>query len=228
MRRRGFTLVELIIVILILAILMGLVIYAVGAITARAKHNKTTSLIQTLENAMQAYYSDFRAYPPDGYDFDVVVDGVKLKGTASLVYHLGWLLPDPPGSGNYRKVELKRKVDMGDGRITITTAHGGKPYWPDLKTDDLTPWGEIKDGWANPMHYDNLEEDEAGRVQFTPQTGGGWHMSPTKYHKDPDPRVAKNRREGFNPGTYDIWSHGPDGHTKDPKVDDDIWRGKAD
>lgn len=228
MRREGFTLVELIIVILILAILMGLVVYAVGAITSRAKHNKTTSLIQALENAMQAYYSDFRAYPPDGYDFDVKVDGIKLKGTASLVYHLAWLLPDPPGSGKFKKVELQREVDVGDGKVTVTTVHGGKPYLPDMNRDDLTKWGEIKDGWGNAMHYDNLEEDRNGKILFTPQTSGNFHMSPPTYHSDPDPRLANNRNKGFNPGTYDIWSHGVDGHTKDAKVDDDVWRGKKD
>ncbi|MCX7703155.1 MAG: type II secretion system GspH family protein [Planctomycetota bacterium] len=224
MSKKGFTLVELIVVVLILSILMGLVVYAVSGITSRAKFNRTMSLIRNLEAAIQAYYSEFRAYPPDGYDFDVVVDGHKLKGTAALIYFLGWIVADPPGSGNFKKVTLKQEVDMGGGKITYADVHGGKPFY-DVNRNDLTKWGEVMDGWGNPLHYDNVEPDKNGKIWFTAQTGGGWHMNPPKYHNDPDPRVAKNKPQGFNPGSYDLWSHGADGHTQSPKVDDDAWRG---
>jgi len=223
-RKEGFTLIELMIVMLILAILMGLVIYAVGGVTARAKSNRTTAIIRTLETAIQSYYSEFRAYPPDGYDFDVVADGKQLKGTAALIYFVGWIVPDPPGSKNFKSVKLLAERDMGGGNITFEEVHGGKPFL-EVNKKDLTPWGEVMDGWGNPFHYDNLEIDKNGNVRFTPQTGGGWHMSAPKYHNDPDPRVVKNKKQGFNPGSYDLWSHGPDGHTQSPKIDDDIWRG---
>jgi hypothetical protein len=70
---------------------------------------------------------------------------------------------------------------------------------------------ELKDGWGNPIHYDNTEDGE-----FRPQ-GGDVHTPPVDDEEHPDdPRDGefivdgKNavERKGIQSKSYDIWSHG--------------------
>ncbi len=64
----GFTLIELLVVIGIISILAGLLITGIGSMTQRAKQKKTEVMIAAIDNALQSYFSDFRDYPPDGFD----------------------------------------------------------------------------------------------------------------------------------------------------------------
>lgn len=59
----GFTLVELLIVIVILGILAAVVVFAVGGITDRGQENACKVGRRTLETAVEAYYADNNAYP---------------------------------------------------------------------------------------------------------------------------------------------------------------------
>lgn len=59
----GFTLVELLIVIVILGILAAVVVFAVGGITDRGQENACEVGKRTLETAVEAYYADNGSYP---------------------------------------------------------------------------------------------------------------------------------------------------------------------
>ena len=60
---RGFTLVELLVVISTLGILAGVTTFAVGGITDTAQANACTTEQRTLETAIEAYRSEVGAYP---------------------------------------------------------------------------------------------------------------------------------------------------------------------
>lgn len=61
--RGGFTLLELLTVVTIIAILAGLMIPVIGAVKKKAKITETRSRIDTLATAMRAYKDDTTEYP---------------------------------------------------------------------------------------------------------------------------------------------------------------------
>jgi general secretion pathway protein G len=60
----GFTLVEMLVVIVIIAILMGVAIAIVSGVVRRAQMTRTEVLVRTLTTACEDYRQDFDQYPP--------------------------------------------------------------------------------------------------------------------------------------------------------------------
>ncbi len=60
---KGFTLVELLIVIVILGILAGIVVFAVGNLTSNAKTNACATEKSTIVTAAEAFKANSGAYP---------------------------------------------------------------------------------------------------------------------------------------------------------------------
>ena len=61
----GFTLIELMIVIVILGVLAGIVIFAVGGITDNGNVAACKSDVKTVDVAVEAYLAKNGSYPPD-------------------------------------------------------------------------------------------------------------------------------------------------------------------
>ncbi len=64
--QRGFTLVELLVVIVILGVLAAVVVFAVGGITNTSKSSACQIEVRTINTATQAYYANngSTSYPP--------------------------------------------------------------------------------------------------------------------------------------------------------------------
>ncbi len=61
--QRAFTTIELLVVIGIIVVLIGLLIPVVGKVRESARATDTAAWVQQLGGAIEAYHSDFRAYP---------------------------------------------------------------------------------------------------------------------------------------------------------------------
>src|SRR4051812_12389198 len=67
--RRGFTLMEVLVVIVIIVILAGILIPVVGNVRKAAYGAKTQAHMAALTTAIQSYFQDYHAYPgPLGND----------------------------------------------------------------------------------------------------------------------------------------------------------------
>jgi prepilin-type N-terminal cleavage/methylation domain-containing protein len=98
---RGFTLVELLIVITVIGILMGLLLPAVTVAMQIVRRNKTQSMIKDIGVALEAFKQDFGVYPPSAprnpvntataKDWTIAAQansGEMTNGAANLVYYL--------------------------------------------------------------------------------------------------------------------------------------------
>jgi general secretion pathway protein G len=99
----GFTLVELLIVIVILGILAGIVVFAVNGITDRGIDSACKTDIQTVQAASEAYYAQNSAWAAD---------------IATLVS--SGLIQKAPSSGDYTIA-----YDKTTGAVTGTLTKGG-------------------------------------------------------------------------------------------------------
>ncbi len=65
MRKRGFTIVEMLMVIGVLAILMGIVTTAVSAAIRQARDRKTAAVKSMVQTGIATYRSQYDAWPPE-------------------------------------------------------------------------------------------------------------------------------------------------------------------
>jgi prepilin-type N-terminal cleavage/methylation domain-containing protein len=75
---KGFTLVELLIVIVILGILATVTVFAVRGITDKGQENACAVDRRTLDTAVEAFYAQ---YQRNADTIDELVDGVTVNGT---------------------------------------------------------------------------------------------------------------------------------------------------
>lgn len=97
-RHSGFTLVELLVVISIIAILIGITIPIVGKVRKSSQEAATRSLIGQIDAACQAYYGDFNAYPgPMSHVFMTMSAQADLTSSEPL-YQANYSTPLTDGS----------------------------------------------------------------------------------------------------------------------------------
>ncbi len=81
---KGFTIVELLIVIIVIAILATLVITAYNGVQAKARDVKRQTDAKSVQKAAEAYYADNGSYPTTQANFTASGNTVKLDSTIDI------------------------------------------------------------------------------------------------------------------------------------------------
>lgn len=92
MNRKGFTLLELLVVMAIIFLLMGVVLAGWNAARNRALELKTRRQIEQIKTSLTAYYGDYGALPSDpggetDEDFTAIMRGGNRRGYTYMDFH---------------------------------------------------------------------------------------------------------------------------------------------
>ena len=94
-RKSGFTLIELMMVVLVIGLLVVMLVPAIGAVRRAVRSQMTASMIWEIDSAIKLYKDTFGDYPPSGKPTDA--DWSK--------YPKGWIPPDPSAEAAARGYE---------------------------------------------------------------------------------------------------------------------------
>lgn len=126
-QRAGFTLVELLTVVGIIALLIGILVPSLSKARDQAKKVRTSAMLSSVEKGLEMFQNDFRIYPESRVRNDAInglpgtsADGVELSGAHWLVRSL-WGVE---GNGvDSKGIGLQDRASVGTGN--------GMPYAPD-------------------------------------------------------------------------------------------------
>lgn len=87
--KHGFTLLELLVVVGIIGLLIGLLVPTLSRAMLTVRTTKTRAILKNLSLGLQAFKTDFGAYPPSRpYRASDPTSGQRLTGRANLAYYL--------------------------------------------------------------------------------------------------------------------------------------------
>jgi len=195
LRRGGFTIVEVLMVIAVITILFTLVMVASFNLRAKASLEATRSMIHRLRDGLEDYKRLRGSYPPDGFDSEVKDSrGRPIWGAACLYEFLS------------REIEVEETVAGQVRRSKHPPIMEFKLNEITLEDPDNPGRHDVVDGYKFPFHYDNTEDGVFNPLKHTEEP----HLEHVEDHP-PDPRSDPSvvpRIGAQRAGAYDIWSHG--------------------
>ncbi|MGC9453921.1 MAG: type II secretion system major pseudopilin GspG [Phycisphaerae bacterium] len=139
-RRKGFTLIELIIVVSVLAFLTGIAVVGYPAIRRGLDKDATKALIKQTESAVKFYHANLNRYPTTEEGFTVLIEKPEEEALAekwSGPYLEDKQIPKDPW-GNELKYERVEDEDAGQQFRIWSVGPDGQ----DGTDDDIRPWSE--------------------------------------------------------------------------------------
>ncbi|KKT34807.1 MAG: General secretion pathway protein G [Candidatus Gottesmanbacteria bacterium GW2011_GWB1_44_11c] len=125
--RTGFSLIELLVAIAIMAVLIALVLPNYLGARERARDTKLKAEMNQLKNAMRMYYNDYQRYPaPELVQGQATFYGCGANGTSQCIYTTPYPCPDfwfaAGGTGGCGTVYMKKPP-------TLNSGNGGFHYY---------------------------------------------------------------------------------------------------
>lgn len=151
--KRGFTLVELLVVVAMLAILMGSIGSSVSGAQQRAREQKATSDVKVISQAILAYEN----YSKSGkFELPTMTDRAADRNS------LSFLLGEGESAESGGQIPVLLQADLRGGRQLLDP--WGHPYLITIRESAITPaynnaFGSLRTGYFIPNNY-RLSEGE--------------------------------------------------------------------
>ena len=114
-RASGFTLVEMLVVIGIVALLMGILLPTYLTMARQNRRDTCAASMKALGQGLAMFYADYGCYPPDTTEY-------LWTPSALAEYRAAHSNADPPGDSRYGSLMTAAYDDAGNP--VVTTAHG--------------------------------------------------------------------------------------------------------
>lgn len=209
-RARGFSFVEILVVMGIIAVLVGLGLGAFKIVQAKAPEVKTKALLQKMRANVDAWKASNKATLPS--------DLQKL-GLLGLPFKPG--KPQPPNTTNAGIEAVVQCLYLPgsdqspdiDGDLANTDGDHLDKVLAKTGSADLF---EVVDAWGNPLVYftdaEYRDAEKSPPTYILGEEAGGRAVTPRPWRNEPGGAFSQA-------GGYQLYSMGPDG---EPNTDDDI------
>lgn len=159
MKRKAFTLIELMIAVVVISILMSIVFRLSGIGSDTQKRNVTASRLQRLENCMSGYYAAFGTYPQvplqrSSRNFRLKVNEYGVQDPDQEESTLSWRNVEAACRAQPIGTRFPFRSDMKEYISNISKqlqkkATSGEKHWKDLGFDSAALKAGFDDGTTN-------------------------------------------------------------------------------
>lgn len=181
--RRGFTLVELLVVISIIGVLVGLTVPAIFAVRRTFNNSSVKFEVQGLAQAVEAYRSKYGDYPPDGSSWVRMEAHLRKAFPNILMSELQLLNPDNAANSGIRNDYAGRVMDPAEALVFFLGGFSSDPAKP--FTGKGGPFVGAPGNYEYNMQRDNsFYEFNASRLSVLPSgsaLGGGRSIDEEMY-----------------------------------------------
>ena len=222
MGRRGFTLVEIMVVIGIILLLASVLLVSFTGVFSKSKAAQTTATIETLKSGVEGYQTRWGRPPPSNmHDLGILVNYPSLVdpnnrnvGIETLVLALRSKREQGPYMDGPLMQDDKRRTNLD---VDTTMEEVAAPDYLDLEEGSSIDLFEIVDAWGNPLVYIDTTTLMQGNFQYEVTLASG---ETTTINATEAQDALRHPTTGQFPTGYVIWSFGEDGVNNYGRGDD--------
>jgi prepilin-type N-terminal cleavage/methylation domain-containing protein len=211
--RRGFTLIEILVVVGILVLLAAVLLVSFGGVFSKSKVAQTQTTIETLKSNVESFQARWGIPPPCNLQelglligYPALTDPNKDNtGIEALVLALRSKREGGPYIDGPLFADDKRRTNL-DIDTVLEDATSAENL--DLEEDSARDLFEITDAWGNPLVYLDIKTVRAGSFQYSVTLADGSSVS---IDATDCQNALRHPVTGQYPTGYVIWSFGEDG-----------------
>ncbi len=217
MRRKfesGFSLIEMMFVILIIMLLSGILLKISSLVTQKAARTRTIADLENIQNALNEYYSEYGSYPPTDQ-----TRYVYESATNQPSYLQQYLAAnnDPDQNGFVPDMDGRPAPYNNPSGLDVGYEYGLVSYLYNRRQGDQRHWYDwdtprderAKQSWAHYLEDVHLYRDGVPMVMNLLNSTQDYTNGVATII---DPWGREYRYRSSSPySTYELWSNGPDG-----------------
>ena len=227
---RGFTLIELSVVVLIITMMMLMAVPAVSKIVAQARRDLSLAIVRQLESACEDFKLDVKVDGKHQYPRSSDSDYPDWSGSQLLRLQLTGYGPDPDDDGLPAKTQSFGSLATDDGhhgfgfRLTLKgRVYGPYPATAAMDIDSRDDHSFFVDAFGHEIYYYryDLVTEDYDDDDNDPIDASGKVVKVKEYATNPE------TDEYYRINDFVIFSAGPDGYVEaydpsDPTSSDDV------